>query len=285
MITYNHEKFIRQALDSVLMQQVDFDYEVVIGEDRSTDSTRSILLEYQKKYPEKIRLLLHEKNLGGTKNFASTFQSCRGEYIAILEGDDYWLSSDKVQKQIDFLKARPEYVLCFHNVVAQFEDGRQQVWNRLFPHLKEFLDSAEKRRSFEISDLLKANFIPTGSVLFRGGLLRQLPEWISSLKLGDWPLFILLAQFGKIGFIDEIMGAYRIHHESLWFNACPIMRMEEGVKMFSLISRHFDFRYHKIIRRKIAFHYFDLAKAYWSQREWKKALARLFACFKVFLRT
>src|SRR5437016_2968680 len=103
MITYNHERYVRHALDSVLMQKVDFDYEIVIGEDRSTDSTREILLEYRDKFPAKFRLLLHEQNIGVIRNCFTTLAACRGEYVALLEGDDYWTSDTKLQKQVEFL--------------------------------------------------------------------------------------------------------------------------------------------------------------------------------------
>src|SRR3712207_1086613 len=96
MLAYNHEKFIAQALDSALMQQVNFDYEIVIGEDCSTDNTRDILIRYQKEYPHRIRLLLPEKNLGMHDNLIQTFKACRGDYIAFLEGDDYWTSPNKL---------------------------------------------------------------------------------------------------------------------------------------------------------------------------------------------
>ena len=89
IITYNHEKFIGKALDSALGQKTNFDYEIVIGEDCSTDKTRQILLEYKKKYPRKVKLVLQEKNVGPNENFIDTYMACTGKYIAMLEGDDY----------------------------------------------------------------------------------------------------------------------------------------------------------------------------------------------------
>ena len=100
MVTYNHEKFIAKALDSVLMQRTDFDYEIVIGEDCSSDNTRNIVIEYKRRYPDNIVLFLNEKNLGMYGNCSQVFQACQGEYIAVLEGDDYWTSPDKLQKQV-----------------------------------------------------------------------------------------------------------------------------------------------------------------------------------------
>ena len=100
MLTYNHEKYIAQAIESVLMQETDFHYEIVIGEDCSTDRTREIVIEYQKKYPDKIRTLLHAKNIGGNANYRQTYSECNGDYIAFLEGDDFWIDRKKLQKQI-----------------------------------------------------------------------------------------------------------------------------------------------------------------------------------------
>ena len=116
MITYNHADFIDQALESVLQQQVDFSFGIVIGDDASTDDTLEIIKRYQSKYPDKIEILQSTKNLGGRINFIRTLQACRGKYIALLEGDDYWNDPLKMQKQVDFLESHPQCALCFTNV-------------------------------------------------------------------------------------------------------------------------------------------------------------------------
>ena len=100
MITYNHEPFIAEAIESVLMQQTAFDFELVIGEDCSTDNTRDVVNAYATKLPETIKPLLHARNLGMLRNFATVYHACQGQYIAILEGDDYWTDSCKLQKQV-----------------------------------------------------------------------------------------------------------------------------------------------------------------------------------------
>lgn len=115
IVTYNHEKYIAQALDSAMMQKTNFDFEIIIGEDCSSDSTKSIIQEYKSKYPEIIRVFYQEKNVGRERNtYEFTLPKCRGKYIAYLEGDDYWTDPFKLQKQIDFLEANPDYVVCFH---------------------------------------------------------------------------------------------------------------------------------------------------------------------------
>src|ERR1700745_2179124 len=107
MITYNHEQFIAQAIESVLMQKVNFDFEIVIGEDCSTDGTRAIVLDFQHRYPGRIALILRPRNIGPMWTKESTLAACRGQYLSILEGDDYWTSTDKIQKQVDFLDSHP----------------------------------------------------------------------------------------------------------------------------------------------------------------------------------
>ena len=176
IITYNHEKFISRAIESVLSQQVKFDYEIVIGEDCSKDSTRNIVLDYKNKFPEKIRLLLPDENLGMNKNLIQTFHQCSGEYVALLEGDDCWLSSDKLQLQVDLLDRDQSCAMCFHDVVQfNYSTGQAAKW---------VLRSRQER--YYLEDVLQGNFIPTGAVVFRRHLISQFPEF--SLKLGmlDW---------------------------------------------------------------------------------------------------
>src|SRR5580704_17934239 len=111
-ITYNHEQFIGQAIESVLAQKVNFDYEVVIGEDCSTDGTRAVILDFQRRYPDRIVASFRERNIGAMRNAEATFAACRGEYVALLEADDYWTCEVKLQKQVDFMDAHPDCAIC-----------------------------------------------------------------------------------------------------------------------------------------------------------------------------
>jgi len=121
--TYNHEHYIAQAVESALMQKAQFDYEILIGEDCSSDSTRKIVCEYAARNPSRIRLLLHPSNVGGPASFKQLLAESRGEFVSILEGDDYWTCPDKLQKQVSFLDQHPECALCFHNALRIYEDG------------------------------------------------------------------------------------------------------------------------------------------------------------------
>jgi len=119
VITYNHSSYIRQCLDSILMQKVGFDYEIVVGDDCSTDGTKDVLEEYKKLYPDKFVLLIKDDNEGISKNYQSVLTRCKGEYVALCEGDDYWTDKDKLQKQIDFLECHKEYgfVGCYSQLL------------------------------------------------------------------------------------------------------------------------------------------------------------------------
>ena len=125
-ITYNHEKYVEKALRSVCEQETDFPFEVVVGEDCSTDSTRDILKKVAAEYPEKVRLLFREKNFGRpTLNVYNTTMECRGEYLAYLEGDDYWTDRNKLKKQVTFLEEHPEYIACTHDCVMIDENSNE----------------------------------------------------------------------------------------------------------------------------------------------------------------
>ena len=238
MITYNHEKYIAQAIESALMQQTSFPYEIVIGEDCSTDGTRDIVIDYQQRYPDKIRLLPSERNLGGRENARRTRQACRGQYVAFLDGDDYWTDPSKLQKQVDFLDDHPACALCFHNVTVVDE-----VVNRP-PRL--YCPPNQKAIS-TLEDLLIAYFIPTCATMFRRGLLGDEPDWFQTMPVGDWPFSILLAQHGQIGYLNEVMGVHRRHDGGVYTSLSCDQRFEGIMRMYDAFSTHLEHRYDGII--------------------------------------
>ncbi len=232
IVTFNHEKFIAQAIESILMQKVSFEYEIVIGEDYSTDETRRIVTDYHKRFPQKVRLLLHDKNLGGSRNFRYTYETCKGKYVAILEGDDFWTDPDKLQKQVDFLDEHPEYVLAFHQVsILNNDTGTSELSN--MPVNKE---------KYELEDLVQGNIIHTPSVVFRNNVLK-LPEWLLKLKLGDWPIWLLLSQFGSIYYLSEPMACYRLHHTNTWANLPEDQRLCNVIAMLQKVYAEIDSSY------------------------------------------
>lgn len=205
MITYNHEKYIAQAIDSVLMQKINLDYEIVIGEDCSIDKTREIVLEYKSKYPDKIKLLLQEKNVGMMQNFIDTLKACTGKFIALLEGDDYWTDPYKLQKQVNFLESRPDYGLVHTDHDFYMEKKKK---------IKKNFKKNDKRKIYgEIfNDLLLSNSIGTLTVMFRRNILKVFLDIILSKKhwlMGDYPLWLVISSDHKIGYLSESTAVYR----------------------------------------------------------------------------
>jgi len=204
LITYNHVNFIKQAFDGVLMQQTKFPFEIVVGEDFSTDGTREVVYEYQKRYPEIVRVVTDTKNVGAMANVRRTLTACRGKYIAALEGDDFWTDPLKLQKQVDFLETHPEYA-CVHHPVNVLREltNEHEVWN------------VESKDTISILDLAEHNKIITVSCVFRNQF-EKTPDWVFELPIGDYPLHLFNAQFGLVKLLPEVMATYRIHNGGIY---------------------------------------------------------------------
>ena len=199
VVTYNQEQYIRQCLDSIVMQQTNFDYEVIIGEDCSTDNTPAICDEYAEKYPF-VKVYHHPKNLGLVKNWEFVLNHCTGEYVAMIEGDDYWVDPNKLQMQVDWLDKHPDYVITSTNVNVLCEDGVHDG-DDWFPNREE--------GDVDISEYLEPGICHTTSVVMRN-VLRDItyPSWI---YMTDTYTFMLAAQRGKSYHFSKKMSVYRRH--------------------------------------------------------------------------
>ena len=176
VITYNHETFIVQAIESVLMQETSFVVELVIGEDCSTDGTRRIVQAYAGKYPNVIRALLPEKNLGMARNYDAVWQACRGKYIAWLEGDDYWRTPQKLQKQVALMEANPHYSMC--GTKTQFVTTSTEGIERDAGELEPPVLKAE----YDLRDFLTRYPMHTSSMVIRRELV-EFPDWLDGLVM------------------------------------------------------------------------------------------------------
>jgi glycosyltransferase involved in cell wall biosynthesis len=255
MIAYDMERFIRQAIDSVLAQRVDFDYELVIGEDRSTDRTREIILEYAARWPDRIRPILRDVNLGMNRNFVETLRQARGRFVALLDSDDYWTSPDKLQRQMDFLRSHPECSICFHNTLVVYEDGSVPTHPFHVARPEHLISRRVPKPISTLADLAAGNFMQTCSVMFRAGLYGELPDWYLEMPTFDWPLHVLNAEHGSIGYIDELLGAYRVHPAGFWSMQMARYRqlsdIESMIHGYQLIDRYTRRRYHDTIREQL----------------------------------
>ena len=205
MITYNHESYIKQAIEGVLMQKTNFDFELVIGEDCSTDHTRQICEDYAALHSQ-INLLHTEANLGVMPNFFRTLEACQGKYIALCEGDDYWIDPLKLQKQVDFLEEHKDYGLIYSKVKV-FDQKKNR-----------FLINTKGKDVTSIEELLIYNYIPTPTVMFRLGAhfdyIDQIKPYDKKWLMGDYPFWLYIASVTKIKYMNYPTSVYRILENS-----------------------------------------------------------------------
>lgn len=244
MITYNHERFITQAVESVMMQETNFPYELVISDDCSPDRTREIVTGLQQKYPDRLRLVLPEQNLGAKRNYVQNLRACTGQYIAILEGDDFWTDRHKLQKQVDLLEAQPQLAGCFAltRVVGADDSARS------------FFIPAEHttKTTIALDDLLEKNCIATCSLLFRNIVAEIDFDTVAHLKMGDWPLNLVLAERGPIGYLPEEMAAYRQHEGGIWTSISEAEKLKATADMYEAMRGVLSPRVRPVLARRLA---------------------------------
>lgn len=210
------------------MQLTDFEIEILINDDHSTDGTTEIIKKYQKKYPEIIKPVFHTENMykKGVRGMMAKYllPKVRGKYIALCEGDDYWTDKNKLQKQVEFLEKNSGYSMCFHpvEIVGGANSGL------VFP---------DRKNDFNLERLLESNFIQTNSVVYRKQSYKELHDGVMP---GDWYLHLYHARFGKIGFINDTMAAYRHHEGGLWSSS----RTDERKFWTSFGVEHLEFYLH-----------------------------------------
>lgn len=207
--TYNHEKYIRQCIEGFVMQKTTFQYEVLIHDDASTDGTADIIREYADRYPNIIKPLLQKENQfskGVKITYLYQLQRAKGKFIAFCEGDDYWTDENKLQDQVDFLKAHPDYGLVYSKCY-QFYDSKQMFYKKKLGAQSDFKDL-----------LRNGNAIPTNTVLlykedyllYYDTIVPKERKW----KMGDYPLWLYISAKKKIYCFDKCMSVYRILTES-----------------------------------------------------------------------
>lgn len=243
VITYNHERYLAQCLEGILMQRTTFPFEVIVGEDCSTDGTRAIATAYAQRYPDRLRLITSETNVGGWANALRVRAACRGRYHALCEGDDCWIDPLKLQKQVDFLEAHPASPLCFHDALIIWEG--KTSWPRYYcPN-----DLAELITLEEV--ITRPCFIPTASIVLRASLYQTLPQWEREVWCSDLTLRLWSAQLGPLGYLNEIMSLWRRVPTGMT-NTTSVQRSFEDTRYvltaFDALTEH---RYRAHIARRI----------------------------------
>lgn len=248
-ITYNHAPYIRQCLDGFIMQKASFAFEVLIHDDCSTDGTTEIIKEYETKYPDIIKPLYEIENQyqqGKPSGSAVwNFPRAKGKYIAICEGDDYWIDPYKLQKQVDFLEANPEYSMCFHNAFVYEIDRDRNVLAHLF-------NSYSSDRDLTQEDAICNWVVPTASMLVRRQLIQPL-EGLVKIYSGDYALILSLYSRGKIRYLNTISSVYR--HSLVGGSASAthnwIFVMSQHVTLLESYNEVTDCKYNTIVQARV----------------------------------
>lgn len=223
-ITYNHEQYISEAIDSFLMQETNFPFEVVIGEDCSTDNTRKIVEKYKENYPNIIKLIVSENNVGMQANGQRTMEACKGEYIAACEGDDYWMDAEKLQIQKDFLESNPEYIICYTDVEAFNENGI----------IQDYIGGATK--DLTADELKKATPINTLTTMYRNIMKDKFSPEFKASKYGDLFIWSILGYYGNGKFLPQIKPArYRIHSGGIHSGSSQIDKYDNTLITYALL--------------------------------------------------
>lgn len=272
IFAYNHESYIAEAIESVLQQVTDFDYEIVIGEDCSSDSTRNIVKYYQNKYPQQIRALLNERNLGMMENYSHTITACRGEFIALMDGDDYWINNNKLQSQVDFLQANSNYSLCFHDAKILKTNKR---WDQITCCGK------DQKEVITFEDLICHVHIPTASLVFRRNMLGDFPpKWFGDLNAPDRPIFLMLAASGPGYYFNELWSVYRKHPKGIWTGQHYQSQWLTHLQIYKIMNLHYKGKYKKSFCKCEASVNFTLAIRLLKDNSFKRAMC----CFRKYVR-
>jgi len=253
-ITYNHAPYIRQCIEAILMQKTSFPIELVIGEDCSTDGTREIVLDYAQKYPEIIRVITSDSNVGAKENAKRTNYACRGEYIAFCEGDDCWIDPLKLQKQYDAAKKYNAVMVTHNTIVLKIRDaGGFGVSLELYEEKSGYLEP-------ENIISLKSN-IHTSSFFILADILRNLPDWFYQAPVYDIPCKMIAASLGQVYYLHEVMSLYRRGISGSWTVGEKNDREREDsthshfvrdyLEMYKNFDDHTEHMYHSTIRERI----------------------------------
>ncbi len=234
--TYNQEKYVGQALDGVLMQQTDFAFEVVVADDCSQDSTPDILRDYQARRPD-VRVLTSERNVGITRNYKRGFDACRGEYVAVLEGDDFWISPRKLELLHAFLQQHTECPFCFHRIIRLEEgSGDSAVHPKLPPDAQ--------LGPLTASRLARENFIGNVSAcMYRHEAIAGLEPGIWNMEVRDWLFNVVVAQQGPIGYVPDILSVYRVHPGGVWSRQTAAEQKTELLKLIDVYNAYLGFKF------------------------------------------
>jgi glycosyltransferase involved in cell wall biosynthesis len=272
MITYNHEEFVREAIEGVLMQEVDFPVELVIADDASPDRTSQVVQDYINNHPRGhwIKYFRHAENKGMMHNFVWALERCNGKYVALCEGDDFWIDSNKLQKQVDFLEDNSDFSIVSHfaKKVNKIKDQNSITGN------------LEK----DIFDINYPKFrfyaLPTASLVFRN--IRIYPDWIYDVYGGDRAIIFICCNLGKLKIMDFIGSVYRIHSGGIeqYYDKNPEKKYYRNINEYLVYVNLSNIQFKKVLYKMIVLNYLNIFKLDIKTRNYKKSITSVLNVLK-----
>ena len=243
IVTYNHKNHISKAIESVLAQKTNFDFQIWILDDCSTDGTSDIVREYANKYPEKIIHILREHNLGGIQNAYQAISKIDTKYYSTLEGDDYWCDENKLQIQVDILENNPDCSFCAHNTLKQYPTNENHI-----QHNQQYLKSKIKTGKYKFPKNVKRDYIEPhySSRVYRTSCLNLDKIKNPLIVCYDTAVTFWFLQFGNLYYIDKIMSVYNYTYQGVYSGLSVQMQKHMGASVIVQINEAFDFKYNNM---------------------------------------
>jgi glycosyltransferase involved in cell wall biosynthesis len=251
--TFNHARWIEAAIASVLMQRTRAPVEILVTEDASTDGTRDLVERLAAQHPNRIRLLLSERNLRSNEVVARGLRVAQGRYVCMLDGDDYWTDPTKLQRQQDFLNVHPECSAVFLNAFVIEGD---QVTNRRWTR-------GDLPARLGEREIWEGNPFATCTGMLRLDCVRDVPKWYADFfPITDWPLYVLCARHGSLAFLDEVCGGYRLHRDGLFSSLAEVEKRDSVEAFYRRMLRVLDPARAECAKRGYSRYFFDWARAH-----------------------
>ena len=271
--TYNHEAYIGRAIEGVL-EQTGTPFELLVGDDCSTDGTRSVIDRYVRGHPDIVRAHYPDQNRGGGgKNlFRDLIELSSGEYIAGMDGDDYWTSDGKLRLQVAYLDDHPQCSMVFHNVVRRFEDDDRP---------DDLFQSPDLSRRLGWDQLIRSNPVPACSPLFRREVIDPLPSWYFELPWGDWPLYFMALEMGEVHYLPDVLGVFRFHDRGIHSRLPNLARRRNEVDFFRRLADVLPSAGDDRLKWRLAFALSRLADAQFRAGDRDAARASIAESFRV----
>ncbi len=254
--TYNMEAYIGEAIESWLAQETSFPIEIIISDDGSTDGTCDVVRSYIEKHPN-IRLI-STGHIGKMPNFIRSLKESKGKYVALCDGDDYWIDTHKLQKQFDFMESHPEFSECFTNSYVintwsgEKKVAKTQIWDEA---------TTEGLLKHRDNDNVQMSPGHTSTFFFRNQFIQEYPKWMYGDVMTDFPLYMLMSRYGKAKFINDITSVYRHRLDGVSSKNYSFERnTRRRIYVYKNVNRDFHYKYRRIINPIIADYYFNLGK-------------------------